>query len=211
MTTAVWPARPVVYEINTAVWLHELSQAAGRVVTLGDVAPSDWDAAVPAGTEAVWLMGVWERSPAGLAVATANAELQESFRQALPDLMAGVSTAANQPGVSVVAMSWGFNEFPGETQYDSNFTTPGITYIAASGDSPGAEYPAASPDVLSVGGTSLYLNASGNQVTGAALDGQTFKGYIVTDGPYAAPSNAFPFQLRGIPTKDANGNWTLRY
>ena len=31
-------------------------------------------------------------------------------------------------------MSWGFNEFPGETQYDSTFTTPGITYIAASGD-----------------------------------------------------------------------------
>ena len=31
-------------------------------------------------------------------------------------------------------MSWGFNEFPGETLYDSTFTTPGITYIAASGD-----------------------------------------------------------------------------
>jgi prepilin-type N-terminal cleavage/methylation domain-containing protein len=59
--------------------------------------------------------------------------------------------------------------------------------------------------------TKLYVNAANNQITGAALDGQTFKGYIITDGPYAAPSNAFPFQLRGIPTKDANGNWTLRY
>jgi prepilin-type N-terminal cleavage/methylation domain-containing protein/prepilin-type processing-associated H-X9-DG protein len=56
-----------------------------------------------------------------------------------------------------------------------------------------------------------FLNAANNQITGVALDQQTFKGWIVTDGPYAAPSNAFPFQLRGIPTKDANGNWTLKY
>ena len=31
-------------------------------------------------------MGVWERSPAGLALASANPELQASFREALPDL-----------------------------------------------------------------------------------------------------------------------------
>ena len=31
-------------------------------------------------------MGVWERSPAGLALANANPELQASFREALPDL-----------------------------------------------------------------------------------------------------------------------------
>ncbi len=33
-----------------------------------------------------WLMGVWGRSPAGLALANANAELQASFAEALPDL-----------------------------------------------------------------------------------------------------------------------------
>lgn len=59
--------------------------------------------------------------------------------------------------------------------------------------------------------TKPFLNAAGNQITGTALDGQTFKGAIITDGPYAAPSNAFPFQLRGIPTQNANGNWTLTY
>jgi hypothetical protein len=81
-----WPSRPVIYEINTAVWLGERSRAAGRPVTLADVAPADWDAVTPAGVDAVWLMGVWERSPAGLAVAEADAALQLSFRQALPDL-----------------------------------------------------------------------------------------------------------------------------
>ena len=81
-----WPDQPVIYEINTAVWLNELSRAAGRRVTLADVADADWDAVTPAGVDAVWLMGVWERSPAGLALASANSGLQESFADALPDL-----------------------------------------------------------------------------------------------------------------------------
>ena len=81
-----WPDHPVIYEINTAVWLNGLARAAGRPVTLADVAAADWDAAVPAVVDAVWLMGVWERSPAGLALANANAELQASFADALPDL-----------------------------------------------------------------------------------------------------------------------------
>ena len=33
-----WPNSPVVYEINTAVWLDELSRDAGRPVTLAEVA-----------------------------------------------------------------------------------------------------------------------------------------------------------------------------
>ena len=81
-----WPNRPVIYEINTAIWLGDLSRAAGRRVTLADVADSDWDAVTPPGVDAVWLMGVWERSPAGLALANANAGLQASFRDTLPDL-----------------------------------------------------------------------------------------------------------------------------
>jgi hypothetical protein len=36
--------------------------------------------------DAVWLMGVWERSPAGLEVAMGNAELLAAFREALPDV-----------------------------------------------------------------------------------------------------------------------------
>src|SRR5262245_40559589 len=80
-----WPARPVIYEINTAVWLNELSRAAGRRLTLGEVSASDWEAVTLPGIDAVWLMGVWERSPAGLVLANADAELQASFREALPD------------------------------------------------------------------------------------------------------------------------------
>ena len=81
-----WAGKPVIYEINTAIWLDELSRAAGRTVTLGDVPDASWDSVTPDGVDAVWLMGVWERSPAGLALAHRNAELQASFRAALPDL-----------------------------------------------------------------------------------------------------------------------------
>ena len=51
-----WPDQPVIYEINTAVWLNELGRAAGRRVTLADVADADWDAVTPDGVDAVWLM-----------------------------------------------------------------------------------------------------------------------------------------------------------
>ncbi|HEX6523737.1 MAG TPA: hypothetical protein VF070_27615 [Streptosporangiaceae bacterium] len=84
-----WPDKPVIYEINTAIWLADLSRSAGRRVTLADVPTSAWDDVTPAGVDALWLMGVWERSPAGLELANANAGLQASFREALPDLRPG--------------------------------------------------------------------------------------------------------------------------
>jgi hypothetical protein len=86
--TSGWPAQPVIYEVNTAVWLAELSRAAGRSLTLADVGDAGWEAVTPEGVEAVWLMGVWERSPAGLALANANTGLWDSFREALPDVRA---------------------------------------------------------------------------------------------------------------------------
>ncbi len=67
-----WPAQPVIFEVNTAVWLDGMSRAAGWPLTLADVTDAEWDAITPAGVDAVWLMGVWERSA--------------SFRAALPDL-----------------------------------------------------------------------------------------------------------------------------
>jgi subtilase family serine protease len=82
-------------------------------------------------------------------------------QQELNNVLAAVRTASQTTGVSVVSMSWGYDEFQGEDSYDSTFTTPGITYIASSGDSGTVEWPATSPNVLSVGGTSLQLAASG--------------------------------------------------
>ncbi|MEU6357119.1 alpha-amylase family glycosyl hydrolase [Streptomyces sp. NPDC047072] len=76
----------VIYEINTLVWLGELSRRYGRPVTLGEVPEEVWDSLVLPGIDTVWLMGVWERSPAGLRIALSNGELTASFRDALPDV-----------------------------------------------------------------------------------------------------------------------------
>ena len=105
--------------------------------------------------------------------------LVEANSQSLADLMASVGTAARQPGVSVVSMSWGFTEGQSvlaqdEAMYDQYLTTPagstGVTFVASTGDYGTAdpEYPAFSPNVVAVGGTSLYLNSdnSYNSETG---------------------------------------------
>ena len=81
-----WPKYPLIYEINTCVWLTELSRKYRRQITLADIPAAEWDALAQLGMDAVWLMGVWERSPAGRAVAMKNESLQEDFRRALPDV-----------------------------------------------------------------------------------------------------------------------------
>ncbi|WP_369244743.1 alpha-amylase family glycosyl hydrolase [Streptomyces sp. R41] len=81
-----WPDQPVIYEINTLIWLRELSSRYGHPVTLGEVPAAAWDEVVLPGVDAVWLMGVWERSPAGLEIALRDESLQASFRAALTDL-----------------------------------------------------------------------------------------------------------------------------
>ncbi len=80
-----WPRFPVIYEINTWVWLDELSRKYGRPVALATVPPEEWDFLSSFGFDAVWLMGVWERSPAGIALANRNPDLLADFRRALPD------------------------------------------------------------------------------------------------------------------------------
>jgi hypothetical protein len=99
--------------------------------------------------------------------------LVEANSQSLADLMSAVATAAAQPGVSVVSMSWGFMEGQAvlaadEAQFDSVLTTPAghtpVTFVASTGDygSADPEYPAFSPNVVAVGGTTLTLNGDGS-------------------------------------------------
>jgi subtilisin-like proprotein convertase family protein len=100
----------------------------------------------------------------------ANILLVEANSANLSDLLSAVSYAASQTNVVAVSMSWGGNEFSGQSNFDSYFTTPaghkGITFVAASGDNGApAGWPASSPNVLAVGGTSLSLSASDTRVS----------------------------------------------
>ena len=80
-----WAPYPTLLEINTWVWLNELSQKHGKTIDLSSVPLAEWDAITSFGFDAVWLMGVWERSPAGIAIANRNESLLADFRRALPD------------------------------------------------------------------------------------------------------------------------------
>ncbi len=100
----------------------------------------------------------------------------EANSQSLQSMLAAVNTARNIPSVNVVSMSLGF---PESTYHASAvLTTPpghiGITFVGASGDSglaAGSDWPAVSPDALAVGGTSLYVDGSGNYISEVAWNG----------------------------------------
>ncbi len=132
--------------------------------------------------------------------------LVEADSQSLPDLMASVATAASQPGVSVVSMSWGFAEGQAvlasdEATYDAVFTTPGVTYVASTGDYGAAdpEYPAYSPNVVAVGGTSLTLNGDGsyNSETGWGYQSAAAGAFIGSGGGISLYETEPAFQ-RGV-------------
>jgi hypothetical protein len=76
---------PFIYEINTWPWLASISMQEGRNMDLGSVPAAYWDEIADLGFDAVWLMGVWQRSPAGIQIALTKRDLLDSFRAALPD------------------------------------------------------------------------------------------------------------------------------
>lgn len=89
--------------------------------------------------------------------------LVEAQSNSFVDLNCAVSIASNlvhAGGGGEVSMSFGSSEFPAEITMDAVFTTPNVVYFASAGDSPGVSYPSASPNVVSVGGTSLSFDAT---------------------------------------------------
>jgi len=81
----LWPKYPFIYEINTWTWLNELGQKYGRRVDLGSVPSEEWERIARLKMDAVWLMGVWERSPAGVRIALGQEEQLAEFRRVLGD------------------------------------------------------------------------------------------------------------------------------
>ncbi len=75
---------PLLYEINTVPWLHELSQQEGHTLTLASVPSREWDRLRDMGFDLVWLMGVWEKSQAGRKIFQESQELYSVYESALP-------------------------------------------------------------------------------------------------------------------------------
>jgi subtilase family serine protease len=98
--------------------------------------------------------------------------LVEAKSNSNANLFGAVDYAAKQAGVHQVSMSWGGSESSSETSSDSHFRVSGVTFTASSGDGGhGIIYPSASPNVVSVGGTTLNFDRFGNFVGETAWSG----------------------------------------
>ena len=114
-----------------------------------------------------------------------------------------VNTARSLPGVSVVSMSFSRPEVDGLDQSENSiFTTPtghqGVTFLAATGDyGAPSGYPAYSPNVVAVGGTSLYLNSDNSYQSESGWSGSG--GGISTVEPVPSYQSALGFSNRANP------------
>jgi len=81
------PARyPSLFQINTRVWLTELSRALRRQVTLDDIPDAALDRLAERGFDLVWFLSVWQTGLAGQQVSRRNPEWRKEFQETLPDL-----------------------------------------------------------------------------------------------------------------------------
>jgi len=76
---------PHIYEINLMSWLDHLSQREGKKILLGEVPFVEWQSIKDMGIDAVWLMGMWERSPRSQDEATRAQKLVKECREVLAD------------------------------------------------------------------------------------------------------------------------------
>ena len=77
---------PSLYQVNTRVWLTELSRDLRRRATLDDVPDSALDRLAELAFDWVWLLSVWQTGPAGQRVSRSNPEWRKEFEETLPDL-----------------------------------------------------------------------------------------------------------------------------
>lgn len=78
-----FPDKLFIYEINTWVWLNELSKQYGRTITLQNIPDEAVKALALPGLDVIWLMGVWHRSDFGKENAL---KYKHEYAPALPDM-----------------------------------------------------------------------------------------------------------------------------
>ena len=80
---ATWQPSPTIYEINTWVWLRQLSKDYNQTITLDTVPSAEIEKLASYNVDAIWMMGVWHRGEA-----TRNSALNyiHEYESALHDI-----------------------------------------------------------------------------------------------------------------------------
>ncbi|MGB2578388.1 hypothetical protein AAIR98_000307 [Elusimicrobium simillimum] len=76
---------PHILEVNTGVWLKLLSDRYAKPMTICHVPDECLDEIKAMGFDAVWLMGVWQKSPKAQEIARANEEINRAVSYIFPD------------------------------------------------------------------------------------------------------------------------------
>jgi len=77
---------PLLYQVNTRVFLQERGVAINRAATLDDVTDAFLDDVAAKGFEWVWFLGVWQTGPLGREISLSDQKLQAECRRDLADL-----------------------------------------------------------------------------------------------------------------------------
>ncbi len=77
---------PSLYQINTRVWLTELSRKVGHPATLDDIPDAELDRLAKLGFDWIWMLSVWQTGEAGRQVSRNNSEWRREFHETLSDL-----------------------------------------------------------------------------------------------------------------------------
>ena len=80
------PRYPLLYQINTRVWLTDLSRSLGRNATLDDIPDAELDGIARMGFDWVWLLSVWQTGPVAQQISRTNPEWRHEFQETLHDL-----------------------------------------------------------------------------------------------------------------------------
>ncbi len=80
------PPQPSLYQINTRVWLTELSRSLTRSVTLDDIPDAELDRLAEMGFDWIWLLSIWQTGAAAQQVSRSHPEWRKEFQDTLPDL-----------------------------------------------------------------------------------------------------------------------------
>jgi Alpha amylase, catalytic domain len=74
------------FQINTRVWLTDLSRGLGRPATLDDIPDAELDRLAVLGFDWVWMLSAWQTGLAGQRVSRSNPQWLMEFDETLPDL-----------------------------------------------------------------------------------------------------------------------------
>src|SRR4030095_12924430 len=80
------PRYPALLEINTRVWLADLSRLLGRPATLDDIPDTELERFASLGFDWIWMLSVWQTGPKSRQVSRSNPEWRKEFQETLPEL-----------------------------------------------------------------------------------------------------------------------------